>query len=216
MAYTDRAIEALGVAEATLRDIIKEALAANAYRDLAKVASAVDKVAALVRELDGSTSVAILVNAPSGHEAQSQLPHALAIQPSTAPMRTTGRSSIAASRRSAYPQFMRDGDKLVKVAWSKKERRPYEHRAPRAIIQALLDAVRKHKGDGKLFDATDVLPLLAENGEEYPSYQSYLALAWLRQVGIVTKKGREGYIIKPGMATTEQVARFWQSLPSEE
>lgn len=198
MSYTDIAIEALKTAEATLREVITQALAANAYRELSRVASAADRIAALTAELDSGALP------PANHQV-------------SAPTQTAARSATnAGSRRNAYPRFLRDGDRLLKVAWSKKERQPYEHRAPQAVIQVLLDTVRKRKGEGKLFQATDVMPLTNANGEEYPSYQSYLALSWLRHVGIVTKTGRDGYVVKKGAATQNVVDRLWMSLPTEE
>ena len=39
----------------------------------------------------------------------------------------------------------------------------------------------------------DVLPLGYAGGKEIPSYQAYLALAWLRSVEAIRKDGREGY-----------------------
>ena len=203
MSYTDKAIEALRAAEATLRDVITQAFATKAYRDLAKVAGAADRVAELISELDGNASAAMHVSVLSVQPPQSQSHRAV-------------RSSNVGSRRAGYPRFLRDGDRLVKVAWSKKERKPYEHRAPQAIVQTLIDAVRKRKGEGKLFEAADVLPLSTANGEEYPSYQSYLALAWLRNVGIVAKRGREGYILKPGATTPAKLDELWASLPTED
>lgn len=203
MIYTDKAVEALRAVETTLRDIITEALAKKAYRDLVKVAGAADTVAALVSELDNSAPVAPPVSLPSIQDPQGQRHRAI-------------RASNVASRRGEYPRFLRDSDRLVKVAWSKKERKPYEHRAPQAIIQTLIDAVRKRKGEGKLFEAVDVLPLATANGEEYPSYQSYLVLGWLRHVGIVAKKGREGYILRPGAATPTKLDGLWASLPTED
>jgi hypothetical protein len=208
MIYTNRAIEALKVVEATLRDIIGQALAAKAYRDLASVASAADAVTALISELSGSTPVKTLLGPSSAQESQSLRTSATANHQAMA-----ARTANVVSRRMGYPRFLRDGDRLVKVAWSKKERKPYEHRAPQAIIQTLIDAVRKRKGEGKLFEAADVLPLVTGSGEEYPSYQSYLALAWLRHVGIVAKKGRDGYILKRDVGTPQKLDELWASLP---
>jgi|SRR5947209_7695040 len=196
MSYTDRAVEALRGAEATLREVITQALAAKAYRELSKVASAADSVAALIGELDGGT--------PSLANHRVAAATQIAARP----------ASNATSRRNAYPRFLRDGDRLLKVAWSKKERQPYEHRAPQAVIQTFLNAVRQRKGEGKLFQAADILPLHNANGEEYPSYQSYLALSWLRHVAIVTKMGREGYVVKTGAASPDKINRLWASLPT--
>ena len=203
MSYTDIAVEALRRAETALRDIIAQALKANAYGELSKVASAADTVASLIGELDGGARPPAPVSELDGNAAT---------QRASTPTQTAARPA----RRNAYPRFLRDGDRLLKVAWSKKERQPYEHRAPQAVIQTLLNAVRQRKGEGKLFQAADVLPLKNANGEEYPSYQSYLALSWLRHVGVVTKKGREGYVVKTGAATPDKISRLWASLPTED
>ncbi len=205
MTYTDIAVEALKAAQSALRDIITQALATKAYRDLAKVAAAADAVEALISELNGGAQAATPVSPAAAQVAEDLRAASVSVSNRATAARTT-------SRRMGYPRFLRDGDRLVKVAWSKKERKPYEHRAPQAIIQTLIDAVRKRKGEGKLFEAADVLPLQTESGEEYPSYQSYLALAWLRHVGIVTKKGRDGYILKRGVVTPQKLEELWTLL----
>lgn len=115
--------------------------------------------------------------------------------------------------RETYPQYYREGDhRLVKRAWSKKEGQPYEHRAPREIVDALLEAIRKRQGDRKPFEAGEIMPLYQKSGEEYPSYQAYLALGWLRHVGALAK-GRAGYLLKPGL-DGGRVAEIWESVDS--
>ena len=214
MKYTEKARNALDAVELTLRALISEALAANAYGDVATIAKAVDALAVVKRHLTlhdsnvpNATALTELV-APSADNRN--LVAGQAIQQNSAGT----RSRSGDSRHPIYPQFFRDGDRLVKIAWSKKERRPYEHKAPQAIVQALLDKVRKKKGEGKVFEAVEVLPLANAAGEEYPSYQSYLALAWLRHIRVVNKKGREGYVVKPNAATAEKIEQAWASLPN--
>lgn len=210
MKYRDRAIEALRQTESTLRGIITEAFDAKAYGELARVAGAADSVAALLSAISDTSATTI-------GSASFLDPAADSTRKRVSTLRSTpARQALPpAVRRAVYPRFLRDGERLVKIAWSKKERRQYEHRAPQVIIQTLLEAVRKRKGEGKLFQAADVLPLTNANGEDYPSYQSYLALSWLRHAGIITKKGREGYVLKVGAATPEKVGRLWASLPTE-
>ncbi len=140
------------------------------------------------------------------------MPRALA----TETRRAARTSVILSPERETYPRFLRDGESLVKVAWSKKKRKPYEHRAPKAILEELLAAIRKRKGEGKLFEAAHVLPLPNGNGEEYPSCQPYLALTWLRQVGRIATRGRTGYVLKPGAATSENIEHLWTSLGAAE
>ena len=123
MTYTDMAIEALGVAEATLRDIIARALSAKAYRDLSKVAGAADAVAALTRELAGIGDMV-------AQDASLALDTSSGMSTSAIQIQTTVQAPNAsrALTRRLRIRDLRDGDRLVKVAWSKKERRPV--RAP--------------------------------------------------------------------------------------
>ena len=71
-------------------------------------------------------------------------------------------------------------------------------------------------GDGDVIPMDGILPLNAEDGSEIPDYQSYLCLAWLRSIGAVTQKGREGYM--RGNSKTplpEQVESAWPELPED-
>lgn len=214
--YSARVIQVLQAAEHALRQIIGEALDAKAYRDVATLANAANTVAALSLNLaePGGVSKTTMTPTADVHQVIGGVSAAPALHPSVPT--PTGRSSSAATRRGVYPRFFRDGDRLVKVAWSKKERRTYEHRAPQEIVATLIEVIKKRKGEGKIFDADDILPLTNSNGENYPSYQSYLALAWLRDVGVVIKKGRDGYILKPGTAQREALARLLLALSTQD
>ncbi len=233
MEYRDKAVEAVQAAErklrADLKPIVLAAVDAEAYVDVAAIARIAAALSLLVMQVRDDSygpppqlpsleelfaanrqtaqgPVAEPVPDPEGPQQRRLIRAAVPAPPPPRPRRTAGD----------YPRFLRDGDHLVKLAWSKKERKPYEHRAPKVAVQTLLDASQKRKGEGKQFEAADVLPLMTVTGEEYPSYKSYLALSWLRHVGIVTKIGREGYVLRPGEATTEKLESFWQALPIAE
>jgi hypothetical protein len=166
MSYTDIAIDALVATEAALKNIIGEALSAKAYRELALIAGAAEAVAAVRAQLGGG--VATAPNPESLREANASRDDDTGGKPDAPQPDSAARAPVGTSRRSGYPRFARQGDKLLKVAWSKKERQPYEHRAPQAAVQILIEAIRKRKGEGKLFQAADVLPLMTNTGEEYP------------------------------------------------
>src|SRR6185295_14292818 len=119
MGYRDTAIGALRAAEQNLRTIITEAAAAEAYKDVVSVAEVAEALSSLIRQFGrlvadpphGSNG-----NAPAGDggdtQAVSAITHDLAEQKPRQP---------ASSRAGKYPRFLRDGDRLVKVAWSKKD-----------------------------------------------------------------------------------------------
>lgn len=210
MEYRDRALAAVRRAEehlrAELRPIIVEAVAAEAYADVASIARLTEELSNLLRHV--TTDKRPPAGPAAERVAQEQ-------REPTTPM-AEPHSPRATSRRVQYPQFLRDGDRLVKIGWSKKTRTTYEHKAPRAVVEALVAAVQRRKGENAVFQASDVMPLKDSLREEYPSYQSYLALNWLRDVGAIRKRGREGYVLKKGAVTAEALVTLWELLPVAE
>ena len=202
MGHVEQARKLLEQTETSLRELIGRALSQQLYSAVAVIAAMADAVDRLLRESQiGSTpsTIAALGEAESIDRISPARPSAL------------GRS------RRNYPRFERHGDKVVKIAWSKRDRAEYEHKAPRRILDLLIEAIRARKGAGAKFDAPDILPLKdAKSRREVPSYQSYLILAWLRHEGVITKHGREGYTLKVTAATPEHLAELWEALPSRD
>lgn len=199
-AYTDKAANAIDEALHKVRDVITVAAAAGAFCDvgiLARAATSLQDIASALRsgKLDGERS------RTNGRE-QAVVLNMLRSGPR--------QEESVGAKRDSYPQYFRDGGRLVKRAWSKKERQPYEHKAPQEVIEALLKSIRKARGDQKPFEAADIMPLNRDDGEEYPSYQSYLALGWLRHVGAIAK-GRQGYLLKKDWPA-ERIAQSWDAL----
>ena len=130
-----------------------------------------------------------------------------------------GRKRGASPRRprigaGKYPRFFRSKDQLVKVGWSKKTKDEYHHYAPRRVVDALVESVKLACAGGSVFASNDVLPLRDEsvNGS-FPDYQVYLALAWLRQSGLIESKGRRGaYTLQSDEPIASAVAGAWSGL----
>lgn len=123
-----------------------------------------------------------------------------------------GREPTRPTRRQNYPRFERDRTQLVKVGWSKKERREYIHRAPRTGLMSLARRVAEVGKASALFGMADIMPVRLEQGEELPAYQSYLCFAWLRQVGAIKQLGRRGYSLA-GEDPSLLAERLWDRLP---
>jgi hypothetical protein len=187
-----------------------EAVAAEAYADVAAIA----RIAANLSHLSSPNGAQLGSADEAAELSATPLSGQDGFDPEEEPAPAPKALLRGTTRRDQYPRFLRDGDRLVKLAWSKKERAPYEHRAPREVINALIVAVQKRKGENKLFQASDILPLKNALHEEFPSYQSYLALNWLRDVGVIRKKGREGYVLRPNAATPEKLESLWTALPA--
>ncbi len=202
MPRTAAVLRILNNAQAELRSLLEQALAESRYTDVAEIAQIAESLAQL--------------GADSG-PASSDVEPPMSVAPGPAPRSATAHSNRAGRPSRSFPRFEREGDKLVKIAWSKKDRAEYEHKAPRQVVDLLIEAIRSQKGEGAKFEAPDVLPLTdRKSRKEVPSYQSYLALAWLRYEGVVAKHGRDGYSLKPTAATAERLNELWKALPSRD
>lgn len=192
----------LVAAQGQLRQLIERGVREQRYAEVAEVAGLAQGVASL---LQGRL-------APASKDA----PPALTEQPkrggASAPV--LSRGSAARTGKPNYPRFERDGDKLVKVGWSKKNKAAYEHRAPREAVIAFARHLSGSVQAGKLFAVEDLLPVpdLAGGGE-LPAYQVYLALAWLRQVGAIDKRGRDGYVLRQSGLNDAMLDEHWARLP---
>lgn len=114
-----------------------------------------------------------------------------------------------------YPHFLRRGEKLVKVGWSKKNRAEYEHTAPQAVVSAFAAHLRDNIRSGRIFSIESILPILDPNGNgDLPTYQIYLALAWLRSIDLVEKRGRDGYVGDRKELSDNALTHHWAALPS--
>ena len=141
-------------------------------------------------------------------------------QPGRAKTPKKQKSQVVKSRKKpasskAYPRFAKDGDKLVKIGWSKRTREEYEHKAPLVAVEAFAAHLRKHTEEGRIFKIDDIMPLADPDSEgELPSYQIYLALGWLRSIDAVSKHGRNGYSAKANAISKKSISQAWDQLPS--
>jgi hypothetical protein len=189
----------LSGAEQSLRGLIQQGLKDQRYSDIAEIAVLADGIAGLLqgrhRNLEYGAGPTRVSSAPFVHRPLAQ-------------------SAARRSVKTDYPRFERDGDRLVKVGWSKKQRSPYEHKAPRAVVVAFVRHLLGVVPDKRVFSVDDVLPVAdVVNGGEVPAYQIYLALAWLRRIGAVVKKGRDGYLLYHGALTESALDSQWAALP---
>lgn len=197
----------LADAEKALRDLIQRELRAQRYTQVAELAGMAD---ALTRLSRGD------LKQPPSSDHDAPIPPVV-----STPIRKVTRVKIQRkvgvnrgdSSKRDYPRFERDDDKLVKVGWSKKAREEYEHRAPRSAVLAFAEHVGATTAKGKSFAIDELLPVHDAAGEELPSYQVYLSLAWLRQEGTVQKKGRDGYVRVVDPLDGSVFDTLWDQIP---
>jgi hypothetical protein len=188
MALT-RAIKILAKCEADLRALVASAANSGDYDAILRITSWAKQIAVM-----------------SG-TAQSDAP-------GKRPAFEGAKKTVAA--RPTYPRFVRRGDQLVKIGWSKREKSEYEHKAPRQTALALARAAAESGKDGRIFQINALLPLRdPTDGNDIPDYQVYLVIAWWRSAGILDQHGRQGYSIPDASQIYQAVESAWTKLLEE-
>lgn len=200
MQRKQRAAEAIAVAEKAVAALVAEAGQDRQWDEAAAFIEMGRRLHALADELSGTPP-----------------------PPAPLPVGANGSLSPAApvaegkpQKKAAYPQFFREGDSLVKVAWSKSQRGEYEHKSPYKVAAALVESVLKAGSRGQRFTMDKLLPLRDTDPPhaQWPDYQAYVCLAWLRHEGLIKQHGRSGYSIpKPG-DVAKGVRNCWDALKS--
>ena len=197
----DSGLAALARAEEELRELIARAAAGGEY----------DSVPVLTR---WARTLRSLLEPDSGSTPNPQMhsPVIAAYASATPASARTGRRTTRAGRKRSgrrpqdYPKFLREGDQLVKIGWSRTDKAPYEHKAPRPVLASLANALVQVGRGGKRFTTDEIIPLRDnDSGAEIPTYQVYLGLAWLRTENLVVQHGRQGYSLLPGINLVKSI-----------
>lgn len=208
----NEATRLLDECERELRKLVAEAASEGDYPSVLRITDWAKAVAALAAEGHSAKplSTATLADATTAGRAKggTNASSELEIAPPSG-VRKLRRTS------DAYPKFFRRGNELVKVGWSKKDRKEYNHRAPRQAVDAVGFAVRQIGAKGKLFNGEALLPLKdPTDGAAVPGYQAYVALAWLRHLGLVEQRGRRGgYTLAREKQIDSTITAAWPILP---
>lgn len=186
-------------------------LAKNSIREAAAVNDfdAVRALGTIAKRLD-----LVLEDRPEGVAGPAALPASTdkrTERPTASRTRQTKKDSTSAAPSASYPRFQRDSLRLTKVGWSKRDETEYEHKAPKRAISAVAAAIQNVDGD--VFSVEDLLPIKEEDGSDVPSYQVYLVINWLRQIGAVRRHGNDGYTCNPSLLTDRNLQSEWLKLP---
>jgi ornithine cyclodeaminase/alanine dehydrogenase-like protein (mu-crystallin family) len=181
-----KAINVLTRCEADLRELLAAAANSGDYDAVLRITSWAKQIALMLGAVPAAT-------------------------PKNQPTATSVKKSAV---RHVYPQFLRRGDHLVKIGWSKREKSEYEHKAPRQAALALARAVAEVGKDGRIFQVNALLPLIdPKDGSEVPGYQVYLLVAWWRGAGLLDQHGRQGYSTANASQMQKAVESAWMKLP---
>lgn len=207
MELTQRMADLLGQTERKLRELLAEGIATQRYGEVAHIAGITERLAEL------RNGLAVQQSSPS-EQGPPEVPTDLNRGDENGRRVVSNQVATAepVSNVRLYPRFETDGDKLIKIGWSERDDREYEHRAPKATVLLVCEALNRESANRRRFRMENVLPQLSRLSEAPPSYQAYLTLAWLRVAGVVDGDGKNGYRIKAGSLSRERIEELWTSL----
>lgn len=127
----------------------------------------------------------------------------------------TDRLLSSQLKRADYPHFVRERDELIKLGWSPRENGPYEHRVPKKCVDAVASAIMNKGKNGRRFSIDEILSSTqnVKGQPQFPTYQVYAVVAWLKWVGMVLQHGRQGYTMIRPQTFDSSLSAAWQALP---
>ena len=187
MDSVEQAAEILRQTEKALRELVAKAVDKGEYTNVLKIAS----WAKGVQEMLGGRMPPIL------------------------PIPSRKKKPINSKNAIEYPRFFRNRNLLVRIAWSKSKKSEYQHKAPHSVVLSIAEVVSKVGKNGRIFSTEDFLPIKDTEGNEVPSYQVYLVISLLKQVGLIDQHGRQGYSITRAADFKDALQGIWEKLPSK-
>lgn len=114
--------------------------------------------------------------------------------------------------RSKYPKFQVKNGALVRIGWSKKEKREYTHKVSKKVFdQTVEEMYRLANGGAGPFTAEEIIEQVNNmESETIPSYQVYVVIGFLRAKKCIVQVGREGYNIPQDIL--DKARHTWRDL----
>ena len=196
-----QAAELLRQAEAKLRDLLSGAATSGDYTSVVQIAAWARTLAELTKTAQTDQKpISVLRSSPP------------AVGNATIEKVIKHVSSRAWQK--AYPKFFRQQDELIRIAWSKREKREYRHKAPHGVLKTLADAMTQEGANGRVFTTDQLLPMYnGADRAEVPNYQAYACISLLKQTGLIDQHGRQGYSIPRPADFKGAVEAVWNKLP---
>jgi hypothetical protein len=225
MKFIEQGIKLIRDCEGAIQRLLAEAAAMGEYDTVILLTSWAKHLAQISTDEGGSLSPIVTCSLTKEEKTGTRY-----CDPSTtpSPYKTKGsQTTQAMTRRSrrlvktskktgasdAYPIFFKQGNDIVKLGWSKKERKEYLHKSPKRYLELIASIIDGAGKNGALFSTEHVLPVHdPDSGGEVPGYQAYLCIALLRQKGLVQQHGRQGYTVPQGTLLMSQIPSIWESL----
>jgi hypothetical protein len=105
---------------------------------------------------------------------------------------------------------------LLRIGWSRKQKREYEHKVPRVSFDTIVNTMSAlaREGSGPFTAEAIIEKISATTEDSMPAYQVYVVLAALREWNIISQVGREGYNIPPDIS--ERANQVWREMADKQ
>ncbi len=168
----------LSKAESELRALLVAAAEKGDYEAIENLR----QIAISIRALQGDHTEEELGN-PQTHPES----HAASKQPKRGRLKRGG---------GAYPRFESRKDAIIRIGWSKKERREYRQKVSHAVYESVLRGMQAISAGAPPFQTDQIIEAVNNScNDDVPSYQVYAIIGLLRERGVIEQIGREGYAV---------------------
>jgi hypothetical protein len=176
----EQMIEILTRTENDLQKVIVEAAQTGDYRSVDIARDAAVNIQSLRKRISNPSSI-------------------LELKAGNSMLREGRKVSSRKVAKSGYPRFQVSNNTLIRVGWSKKQRREYIHKVPRIVVDRTVKSMAElaQSAGGPIMSEQIIEHINNSESETIPSYQVYVVIGLLRKTNCIKQSGREGYYIPP-------------------
>jgi hypothetical protein len=206
----DQARGVLISAEMSIRGLITMAADSQDYEAVSDLAELAKTLSSLAKTNRFFRAEAARNEAIAGNKAEDVATSGKTLRKQKASKSRKATKNIGAGKD--YPKYHTERDRLVKIGWSKKHRDTYEHRAPKEAVEAVVDQLNQKAASGRAVTVEEIGAVHLPDGNEVPSYQVYMTIAWLLVIHQLEKEGRDGYRLDSNVNKID-LSQVWASTP---
>ncbi len=211
---TQQVLGILRRCERDLKKILQQAAESGEYDKLFEVGRWARNVAGIALEAEEALSIGTTSPVKVSNASAAQAP--VEARPTPTSQQSGAEHGVKKNSKqrkaTAYPRFVRRDDELIKIGWSKKQKKQYQHKSPKYVLELLRNALLNSKADTQTISTDEFFPLRDKDGGEVPGYQAYVCLAWFKAEELVVQEGRQGYRVLARNKLAEALSARWEAL----
>ncbi len=132
--------------------------------------------------------------------------------PSPAVSQSPDKRLLVTHRKPRYPLYEIRNDILIRIGWSKTEKKEYTQKVSRPIFDRTVETIESMARSPKTIIPADkiIKQIKSSSPDPVPDYQIYLVIGCLREFKSLKQCGREGYTAISNFKPT--AAELWNKI----